>query len=91
MEDFAEFEIWQGGIPVASTSGPRERAWADACHYAMMYGQDGPCEIIETNPEWTEEDFANAKPLSQVHPGVTLTRATDTHPKGQDPEEGLGS
>lgn len=43
----AEFEIRQEGMTVAATFGQRERALAEARHYAAMYGQDGPAEIVE--------------------------------------------
>jgi len=46
-DDLAEFEIIQNDQPVASTSGPRDRASADAKHYAAVYGQDGPVEVFE--------------------------------------------
>ena len=46
-DDLAEFEIIQNDQPVASTSGPRDRAYADAAHYAAVYGQDGPVEVFE--------------------------------------------
>lgn len=43
-----EFELWQGGIVVASVSAPsREEAEDEINHYAMMYRQDGPVEIRE--------------------------------------------
>lgn len=42
-----EFEILQDGMVVASGScANRDRAIAEAHHYAMMYGQDGPVEVI---------------------------------------------
>lgn len=42
-----EFEVWQDGMPVAGSSGPRERALAEAMHYAQVYGQDGPVSVCE--------------------------------------------
>lgn len=47
MTDKAEFEVWQEDIQVASACGPRERAFAEAQHYALMFGQDGPVEVFE--------------------------------------------
>lgn len=46
-DGYASFEIWQDGMPVASCSGPRALAEAEAAHYALVYGQDGPVEIRE--------------------------------------------
>jgi hypothetical protein len=43
----AEFEIRQEGMTVAATFGPREKALEEARHYAAVYGQDGPTEIVE--------------------------------------------
>ncbi|CAL62446.1 Hypothetical protein HEAR2315 [Herminiimonas arsenicoxydans] len=45
--DRATFEIWQDGMCVASSSGPREDAQREALHYAAVYGQDGPVELRE--------------------------------------------
>ncbi len=40
------FEIIQGGIAVASGSGPDlETVRREANHYAIMYAQDGPVEV----------------------------------------------
>lgn len=37
------FEIWQGGMVVATGLGPDlEAVRREAMHYAMIYGQDGP-------------------------------------------------
>jgi hypothetical protein len=46
-EEFTEpeYEIWQDEMVVAGTAG--KRALKEAKHYAAMYSQDGPCEIIE--------------------------------------------
>lgn len=45
------FEIRAGGLPVASTSGPRERALAEALHYFTQYAldatEDEPVEMVE--------------------------------------------
>ena len=46
-DDHAEFELWQGGQPVAFVGGPRERAEREIQHYAVVYGQDGAVEIRE--------------------------------------------
>lgn len=43
----AEFEVRKGGELVASTYGPRDRAYAEAQHYAAVYGQDGPVQVFE--------------------------------------------
>lgn len=43
----AEFEIIQDDMVVATTSGPRERALAEAKHYASVYLMDGPVEVFE--------------------------------------------
>lgn len=40
-------ELTQGGIVVAGGSGPTERAvMEEAAHYAMIYGQDGPVDVM---------------------------------------------
>lgn len=46
----ATFEIQQDGMTVALASGPRDRAYAEAMHYAAVYGQDGPVEVFEHVP-----------------------------------------
>ncbi|MBX9907450.1 MAG: hypothetical protein K2Z25_01925 [Beijerinckiaceae bacterium] len=46
----ATFEVHQDGTPVALASGPRGRAYAEAMHYAAVYGQDGPVEVFEHVP-----------------------------------------
>lgn len=43
--DTASFRLMQHECPVAEVSGPTLRAWAEICHYASVYGQDGPCYI----------------------------------------------
>lgn len=48
-DQFAEFEVTQDGMVVASASGPRKRALQEAQHYAAVYGQDGPTEIREAS------------------------------------------
>ena len=38
--------VWQNDSEVAGVSGADfERVYADAMHYAFVYGQDGPTEI----------------------------------------------
>ena len=46
----AEFEVRQDGMMVAGASGPRDRALREALHYAQVYGQDGPVELVEIVP-----------------------------------------
>ena len=46
----ATFEVYQDGAFVAMASGPRERAYAEAMHYAAVYGQDSPVEVFEMVP-----------------------------------------
>lgn len=45
--DLAEFEVFCDEELVAGTSGPRDRALAEALHYAGVYGQDGAIQIVE--------------------------------------------
>lgn len=46
------FSLRQDGMIVAEVSGPdRERCLSEILHYAMVYGQDGPCEIVGVSPE----------------------------------------
>lgn len=48
--DRDEFEVWQGGMPVAMAAASRiTDAWREAIHYAGQYGQDGPVEIIRVS------------------------------------------
>jgi hypothetical protein len=49
---FELYEVGRGYPPllVAETTGPRNQAWAEICHYAAVYGQDGPVEIREPKP-----------------------------------------
>lgn len=45
MTDYS-FELWQDDIMVASVdSSNLKMARQEIMHYAMMYAQDGPCEI----------------------------------------------
>lgn len=40
------FELWQGGIMVASVDSPGlEDARREIMHYAMVYARDGECQI----------------------------------------------
>ena len=39
------FAVRQGGMTVASGSGPYEDIKREAAHYAAMYGQDGPVKV----------------------------------------------
>ena len=49
MRDLYEFEVWQEGMVVATTSAADEdTALREAMHYAMMYAQDGPA--VEVRP-----------------------------------------
>jgi hypothetical protein len=46
-EPMLRYELWQGGICVASASGPdRQRVLAEIMHYAMQYSQDGECHVL---------------------------------------------
>lgn len=48
--DRDEFEIWQDDMPVAMASASDvTNAWREAVHYAAMYGQDGPVEIVRVS------------------------------------------
>ena len=44
MSDF-RWCVMQGGYPVASGFGPKERAIAEMLHHATVYRQDGPVEM----------------------------------------------
>lgn len=51
------FELWQDGIMVASTSGPKADALREIRHYATQYAEDGPVEIRDANgTQWSSED-----------------------------------
>ena len=57
MDDWFEFEVVQNGQVVAGVGGPnREAALKEAMHYAMVYGQDGPCEIRDASDDETPAD-----------------------------------
>jgi len=45
--DIVEFEVWQGDIMVAGTSGPREDSLREAMHYASQYALDGHVQVYE--------------------------------------------
>lgn len=47
MTERAEFDILQDDMLMASVEGLRADAIREACHYAMIYGQDGPVAIME--------------------------------------------
>lgn len=41
-------DIWQGEALVASVDAPDEESCdREAAHYALVYGQDGPVEIVK--------------------------------------------
>lgn len=45
------FEVWQGGIMVASVeASEHHQAIKEISHYAMLYERDGPIEIREIKP-----------------------------------------
>lgn len=49
MGELFEFEVWQEGMVVATTSAANaDTALREAMHYAMMYAQDGP--PVEVRP-----------------------------------------
>ena len=50
-DDHAMFELWQGDMPFAFVSGPREQAEREIKHYAAVYGQDSAVEIREVTGE----------------------------------------
>lgn len=48
--DLDDFEVWQDGMMVASASASDvTNAWREAIHYADVYGQDGPVEIVRVS------------------------------------------
>lgn len=50
MTERHRFSLWQDGIEVASVDAPDlASAQREIMHYAMMYAQDGPCEIRGKN------------------------------------------
>jgi hypothetical protein len=53
-----QFQLWQSGIEVASVDAPDlASAQREIMHYAMMYAQDGPCEIRGKNMSGFRETF----------------------------------
>ncbi len=64
----AQYEVWQNDEMVAGCSGPRNRALAEAVHYAVVYQTEGnPCTITEVtrrtvSPEEAHEIIAAAPP-----------------------------
>ena len=45
-----EYELWQGGEAVAWVSAnTQEAALREITHYAMVYSQDGPVQIVPPN------------------------------------------
>ena len=63
-DDFA-FEVMQRGIVVAMGSGnDLSQVHAEALHYGMMYGQDGPCtvRVFRTSAFADPDDFALSPP-----------------------------
>lgn len=48
--DRDDFEIWQDGMVVAGASAiDIVDAWREAVHYAAVYGQYGPVEIVRVS------------------------------------------
>lgn len=45
MAEFSVYEVWQGGMRVASCCGPDHIALKEISHYAALYEQEGPIEI----------------------------------------------
>ena len=43
--EWGSFSIIQGGMTVASGSGPLEQIRSEAAHYAAVYRQDGPVRV----------------------------------------------
>jgi len=54
-----QYAVRQDGIFVAKVdvSTDEERARAEAMHYLMVYGQDGPCEL------WRRSEHRRWRPL----------------------------
>lgn len=54
-----EFEVWQDDEMVASVrAADRLSALKEIAHYATVYAQDGPCEVVEvtrTPINWATE------------------------------------
>lgn len=50
------FELWQNGEMVAIVEGrDRVRAKEEIDHYALIYAEDGPCEVRETPMQHVKE------------------------------------
>jgi hypothetical protein len=48
MNERHRFQLWQDGIMVAAVDcASREYALKEIGHYAAVYGQDGPVNIVE--------------------------------------------
>lgn len=61
-----EFEIWQGGMVVASVSSPDlASACREALHYAFVYGQDGDVQI---KGDHAEAILGTARQSPQIKP-----------------------
>lgn len=43
--EWGSFSVIQGGMTVASGSGPHEDIRREAAHYAAVYRQDGPVKV----------------------------------------------
>lgn len=55
------YSLWQDGIEVAAVDCPTiEAAQREIMHYAMMYSQDGECEIRGKNIEAFRQTFKAA-------------------------------
>lgn len=49
MGETADFEVYVNDELVASASGPRETAKAEAMNYARQYSEDGLAEVYEVS------------------------------------------
>lgn len=59
-----EFELWQDGMMVAEVAGDDLNSCRrEIMHYAMMYAQDGPCQIRGASVE-------HLKPMIDALPGA---------------------
>lgn len=61
-----DFEVKQDGATVARGTGPHDAAVAEATHYAMMYGQDGP---VSWTVHAVSRDWAGKRRRRQVLKG----------------------
>lgn len=86
-----ELEVFQNGEWCASTIGQDwERVYADAMHYAMIYGQDGPTEIRGIPAEkmdWLKSRLAAAgqRILPPHHRNPYHTRRCDRNSSSRAP------